>query len=74
MTRIKDAPISNEMNANSATKEDLENGNGTKEKAKFGTANFLIELENRRAIKVSEIYTFVSSTAYFTCSFVLKSY
>ncbi|CAA2997953.1 ureide permease 1-like [Olea europaea var. sylvestris] len=49
---IKDAPISNEMNANSATKEDLENGNGTKEKAKFGTANFLIELENRRAIKV----------------------
>lgn len=49
---IKDAPISNEKNANSSIKEDLENGLGTKEKAKFGTAHFLIELENKRAIKV----------------------
>ncbi|KAL2484693.1 Ureide permease 1 [Abeliophyllum distichum] len=52
--KIKDAPISNETNANNDTviKEDLENGLVTKEKAKFGTAHFLIELENKRAIKV----------------------
>ncbi|KAI3467249.1 hypothetical protein Pfo_023912 [Paulownia fortunei] len=31
--------------------KDLENGTGAK-KAKFGTAHFLLELENRRAIKV----------------------
>ncbi|KAL2510074.1 Ureide permease 1 [Forsythia ovata] len=53
-TKIKDAPISNKTNANNdkVIKEDLENGLGTKEKAKFGTAHFLIELENKRAIKV----------------------
>ncbi|XP_038681463.1 ureide permease 2-like isoform X3 [Tripterygium wilfordii] len=33
-------------------RKDLENGNATVEKAKFGTADFLVELENRRAIKV----------------------
>lgn len=33
--------------------KDLENGISTLEKAKAGTAGFLIELENRRAIKVS---------------------
>ncbi|XP_038705918.1 ureide permease 1-like isoform X2 [Tripterygium wilfordii] len=32
--------------------KDLENGNANVEKAKFGTADFLVELENRRAIKV----------------------
>ncbi|CAL5428688.1 unnamed protein product [Camellia sinensis] len=32
--------------------KDLENGSSTSEKAKFGSAGFLIELENRRAIKV----------------------
>ncbi|KAL3501508.1 hypothetical protein ACH5RR_035957 [Cinchona calisaya] len=31
---------------------DLENGIGTEGKAKFGTAHFLMELENKRAIKV----------------------
>jgi hypothetical protein len=31
---------------------DLESGSGSVEKAKVGTAGFLIELENRRAIKV----------------------
>lgn len=31
---------------------DPEKGNATKEKTKFGTANFLIEIENKRAIKV----------------------
>ncbi|KAI5678897.1 hypothetical protein M9H77_09847 [Catharanthus roseus] len=31
---------------------DIENGVGVKEKAKFGTADFLIELENKRSIKV----------------------
>ncbi|KAI3817323.1 hypothetical protein L1987_11112 [Smallanthus sonchifolius] len=42
--------ISNGSNPNS--KKDLENGNGNVEKAKAGTASFLIELESRRAIKV----------------------
>lgn len=43
-----------------AKKEDLENGTtGTKEKAKFGTADFLIELENKRAIKVFGKGTFI---------------
>ncbi|THG19582.1 hypothetical protein TEA_013996 [Camellia sinensis var. sinensis] len=37
--------------ANFETK-DPENGSSTAEKAKFGSAGFLIELENRRAIKV----------------------
>ncbi|CAL5396385.1 unnamed protein product [Camellia sinensis] len=32
--------------------KDPENGSSTAEKAKFGSADFLIELENRRAIKV----------------------
>lgn len=32
---------------------DLEHGSGTAEKAKVGSADFLIELENRRAMKVS---------------------
>lgn len=31
---------------------DLEIGSGSSEKAKAGTAGFLIQLENRRAIKV----------------------
>ncbi|KAL0372510.1 UNVERIFIED_CONTAM: Ureide permease 2 [Sesamum calycinum] len=37
----------------------LENGTPTKEKAKFGTADFLIELENKRAIKVLGKGTFI---------------
>lgn len=32
--------------------KDLENGAGSAENAKAGTAGFLIEVENRRAIKV----------------------
>ncbi|KZV30956.1 Ureide permease 1 isoform 4 [Dorcoceras hygrometricum] len=40
--------------------EDPENGTtGTKEKAKFGTADFLVELENKRAIKVLGKGTFI---------------
>ncbi|XP_076905329.1 ureide permease 1-like [Bidens hawaiensis] len=38
--------------ANSNPKKDLEYASGKVEKAKAGTANFLIELEGRRAIKV----------------------
>ena len=30
----------------------MENGSSTPEKAKAGTADFLVELENRRSIKV----------------------
>ncbi|XP_073301329.1 ureide permease 1-like isoform X2 [Primulina huaijiensis] len=41
-------------------KKDLENGKtGTEEKAKFGTADFLIELENKRSIKVLGKGTFI---------------
>ena len=36
---------------------DIENGNGVKEKAKFGTADFLVELENKRSIKVGHFKT-----------------
>ncbi|XP_017971897.1 PREDICTED: ureide permease 1 isoform X3 [Theobroma cacao] len=39
--------------------KDLENANGTTEKARAGTADFLVELENRRAIKVFGKSTFV---------------
>lgn len=39
--------------------KDLENSIGNEEKAKFGTANFLIELENKRAIKVFGKSTFL---------------
>ncbi|KAL2231124.1 UNVERIFIED_CONTAM: Ureide permease 1 [Sesamum indicum] len=39
--------------------KDLENGTATKEKAEFGTAHFLIELENKRAIKVFGKGTFI---------------
>ncbi|KAI3467250.1 hypothetical protein Pfo_023913 [Paulownia fortunei] len=52
---IKDAYVSKETYAN----KDMENGNANKEKAKFGTAHFLIELENKRAIKVFGKGTFV---------------
>ncbi|XP_020549101.1 ureide permease 1 isoform X1 [Sesamum indicum] len=53
---LKDASVSKETYAN---KEDLENGTATKEKAEFGTAHFLIELENKRAIKVFGKGTFI---------------
>ncbi|KAK4430076.1 Ureide permease 1 [Sesamum alatum] len=52
---IKDASVSKETYAN----KDLENGTAKKEKAEFGTANFLIELENKRAIKVFGKGTFI---------------
>lgn len=39
--------------------KDLENGTGKVEKAKAGTASFLIELEGRRAIKVFGKSTFI---------------
>ncbi|KAJ0435847.1 putative ureide permease [Helianthus annuus] len=38
--------------SNPIPKKDLENGSVKVEKAKVGTASFLIELESRRAIKV----------------------
>ncbi|CAH9119802.1 unnamed protein product [Cuscuta europaea] len=44
--------VSGETHKNSVGKSDLENGVHSVEKAKFGTALFLIELENKRSIKV----------------------
>ncbi|KAL0408743.1 UNVERIFIED_CONTAM: Ureide permease 2 [Sesamum radiatum] len=57
VSAIKDESVSEETYANKA--ENLENGTVTKEKAKFGTADFLIELENKRAIKVLGKGTFI---------------
>ncbi|KAI3779130.1 hypothetical protein L2E82_08657 [Cichorium intybus] len=49
--------IGNGSNTNSS--KDLEYGTGKGEKAKAGTANFLIELESQRAIKVFGKSTFI---------------
>ncbi|XP_027098380.1 ureide permease 1-like isoform X1 [Coffea eugenioides] len=48
----KSISTSNEASLEMVWKGDLENGVGTAEKAKFGTAHFLIELEKKRSIKV----------------------
>jgi hypothetical protein len=43
------------QNGTSGVREnDVENGSGSAEIAKAGTAGYLIELENRRAIKVGD--------------------
>ncbi|KAL0420871.1 UNVERIFIED_CONTAM: Ureide permease 2 [Sesamum latifolium] len=52
---LKDGSVSKETYTN----KDLENATATKEKAEFGTAHFLIELENKRAIKVFGKGTFI---------------
>lgn len=51
----KDAYASKETYAS----KDVESGSATSEKAKYGTAHFLIELENKRAIKVFGKGTFI---------------
>ncbi|KAH6807256.1 ureide permease 1 [Perilla frutescens var. frutescens] len=51
----KDGAVNKEAYAS----KDLENGSVTSEKAKFGTAHFLVELENKRAIKVFGKGTFI---------------
>ncbi|OMO71992.1 Ureide permease [Corchorus olitorius] len=57
----KEAGFSSTVNETTAYEglKDLENANGTTEKAKAGTADFLVELENRRAIKVFGKSTFI---------------
>lgn len=47
-----DVLVSKETHPIIVETKDPENGSSTAEKAKFGSADFLIELENRRAIKV----------------------
>ncbi|KAL7260760.1 hypothetical protein ACSBR1_006425 [Camellia fascicularis] len=47
-----DVLVSKETHPIMVETKDPENGSSTAEKAKFGSADFLIELENRRAIKV----------------------
>lgn len=44
--------VSKEPNSTIVGTKDLENGSRASEKAKAGTAGFLVELENRRSIKV----------------------
>lgn len=51
--REKKIPMTNETNSNSLG-NNLESGVEDSKKANFGTANFLLELENRRSIKVCE--------------------
>lgn len=48
-------PVSHETHNDSVGK-DLEGGIAPSDKAKVGSAGFLIELENRRSIKVCEIF------------------
>ncbi|GER43802.1 ureide permease [Striga asiatica] len=55
-TMKKDAYISQE---NFANKDVEKEGGSIKEKARFGTADFLVELENKRAIKVFGKSTFI---------------
>lgn len=57
-TLIKDAPTAKDLHSN----KDLE-------KAKFGTADFLIELENKRAIKVLGKGTFIGLAITFFAGF-----
>ncbi|ONI30986.1 hypothetical protein PRUPE_1G286600 [Prunus persica] len=47
------------MIPNEAASKDLENGNDPAQKAKAGTAGFLVQLENRRSIKVFGKSTFI---------------
>ncbi|KAL6186762.1 hypothetical protein ACLB2K_042881 [Fragaria x ananassa] len=49
--------------------KDMENGNVSAEKAKAGTANFLVQLENRRAIKVFGKNTFIGLAITFFAGF-----
>ncbi|KAM7484431.1 hypothetical protein LguiA_000440 [Lonicera macranthoides] len=58
-TRAERVPASQGTYSNTVGTKDLENGISTLEKAKAGTAGFLIELENRRAIKVFGKSTFI---------------
>ncbi|KAF8378811.1 hypothetical protein HHK36_030160 [Tetracentron sinense] len=51
-TRAVEISKSKETIPNKDRTKDLEDGNAYVEKAKFGTADFLIKVENRRAIKV----------------------
>ncbi|PSR88395.1 Ureide permease [Actinidia chinensis var. chinensis] len=57
-----DISVSKETNLNIVGTKDLENGS---EKAKVGSAGFLIELENRRAIKVFGKSTMIGLTITF---------
>ena len=50
---------------------DLEYGTGTVEKAKAGTADFLIELENQRAIKVK---CYMINLLVFAFMLIIKNY
>ncbi|KAL6538767.1 Uroporphyrinogen-III synthase [Orobanche minor] len=54
-TLKKDSYVSKETYTN----KDVEKGNGNNDKAKFGTAGFLVELESKRAIKVFGKSTFI---------------
>ncbi|CAI9096463.1 OLC1v1032620C1 [Oldenlandia corymbosa var. corymbosa] len=58
---LKSISVSKQASSDDALvdSKDLENGNGSLEKASFGTAHFLIELENKRSIKVFGKSTFL---------------
>ncbi|GAV61449.1 Ureide_permease domain-containing protein [Cephalotus follicularis] len=58
-TESTSTTITNEEIPDNVGTKDLESGNVTARKAKAGTANYLIELENRRAIKVFGKNTFI---------------
>lgn len=60
-----DISVSKETNSNIVGTKDLENGSRASEKAKAGTAAFLVELENRRSIKVFGKSTMIGLTITF---------
>ncbi|KAF7124926.1 hypothetical protein RHSIM_Rhsim12G0136300 [Rhododendron simsii] len=60
-----DISVSKEPNSNIVGTKDLENGSRASEKAKAGTAAFLVELENRRSIKVFGKSTMIGLTITF---------
>lgn len=65
---VGSSAYSNEASQNKGVK-DMENGISTPEKAKAGTADFLIELENRRSIKVFGRSTLIGLSITFFAGF-----
>ncbi|KAH7569990.1 hypothetical protein JRO89_XS05G0029500 [Xanthoceras sorbifolium] len=74
-TGIEDTRTSTSTEAYTEKVKDLESGNGRADKAKAGTAHFLVELENRRSIKVFGKSTLIGLTITFFagCCFSLFS-
>ncbi|KAJ8440870.1 hypothetical protein Cgig2_022726 [Carnegiea gigantea] len=73
--RNKDSSVSNEAFVKTVASMDIEKANGSVSEPKFGTANFLIQLEKRRSIKVFGRSTWIglAITLFAGCCFSLFS-